>query len=237
MNDILVIPDVHGRTFWKEAVAKYPGIDTIFLGDYVDPYPREEIRNFDVIINLQEIINYASEHPEVTLLLGNHDLHYLCNFGESCRLDQDNRYTIRQMLSENLHLFSIATVRHVNGKNVVFSHAPILTWWIEAVGETTDLEKLVANLNARLATILDEPEDVARYLGHISRQRGGWLTYGSPVWADVLDTNDFNLIPTADYSIFGHTQLRSDPIVRSRFACLDCRRAFRLTPTLHIEEL
>ncbi|MDE5880282.1 MAG: hypothetical protein K2H60_01000 [Muribaculaceae bacterium] len=42
-KDIIVIPDLHGRTFWKEAVEKYPDADTIFLGDYLDPYPNEGI--------------------------------------------------------------------------------------------------------------------------------------------------------------------------------------------------
>ena len=35
-NDILIIPDVHGREFWKEA-KDYPG-KIVFLGDYLDPY-------------------------------------------------------------------------------------------------------------------------------------------------------------------------------------------------------
>ena len=37
---ILVIPDVHGRTFWKEPVCKLiESVDkVIFLGDYLDPY-------------------------------------------------------------------------------------------------------------------------------------------------------------------------------------------------------
>ena len=37
-NDIIVIPDIHGRQFWCRAVELYPDADTIFLGDYHDPY-------------------------------------------------------------------------------------------------------------------------------------------------------------------------------------------------------
>ena len=44
MKRILVVPDVHGRLFWKEPVKKY--INTVdrvvFLGDYLDPYEGEE---------------------------------------------------------------------------------------------------------------------------------------------------------------------------------------------------
>ena len=42
-NDLIIIPDIHGRTFWKEAIQKYPNSKTIFLGDYLDPYPHEGI--------------------------------------------------------------------------------------------------------------------------------------------------------------------------------------------------
>ena len=37
MTKILVIPDVHGRTFWKESCNNWEG-KIIFLRDYQDPY-------------------------------------------------------------------------------------------------------------------------------------------------------------------------------------------------------
>ena len=43
---ILVVPDVHGRTFWKEPVGRLlESVDrVVFLGDYLDPY--EKHRSF-----------------------------------------------------------------------------------------------------------------------------------------------------------------------------------------------
>ena len=40
---ILVVPDVHGHTFWKEPVNKYiDQVDRIvFLEDYLDPFRYE----------------------------------------------------------------------------------------------------------------------------------------------------------------------------------------------------
>lgn len=35
---MLIIPDVHGRIFWRKAVESYPDLPTVFLGDYLDPY-------------------------------------------------------------------------------------------------------------------------------------------------------------------------------------------------------
>ena len=36
---MIIIPDIHGHTFWKDAVAKRrEGEMVIFLGDYLDPH-------------------------------------------------------------------------------------------------------------------------------------------------------------------------------------------------------
>ena len=40
---LIIIPDVHGRDFWRKAVEDNPGAEFIFLGDYLDPYGFEEI--------------------------------------------------------------------------------------------------------------------------------------------------------------------------------------------------
>lgn len=154
--------------------------------------------------------------------MGEHDLHYLCVFKESCRLDFANSAKIHFLLMDNLWLFRIAALREVSGKNVVFTHAPILTDWIDTVEETTELPLLVNHLNATLGKLMKQPWKVEEY-----------LSYGSPIWADIREVND-NIIPTADFSIFAHTQLESAPIITDRWACLDCRRAFRLTPNFEI---
>lgn len=53
---ILVVPDVHGRTFWKKPVNKYiDQVDRIvFLGDYLDPY-RDEGEEHEVVIPIEDI--------------------------------------------------------------------------------------------------------------------------------------------------------------------------------------
>lgn len=42
-KQIIVVPDVHGRVFWKEPVREYLDVvdRIIFLGDYLDPYENE----------------------------------------------------------------------------------------------------------------------------------------------------------------------------------------------------
>lgn len=233
MSEILIIPDVHGRRFWREAVERYPQADTIFLGDYHDPYPQEGISEDESLENFRELVGYARAHPNCHLLLGNHDLHYLCDFGEACRQDFENSAAIVSLLKDNLDLFSIATLRDLGGKKVVFSHAPILRDWIEMVGETENVALLVNRLNRLLTTIVDKPWETEDMLGYISEYRGGYESVGSPVWADVREIDSHSLIPTADYSIFGHTQLRMASIT-AKWADLDSRKAYLIDEELDI---
>ena len=115
---VILIPYLHGRRFWKEAVAKADS-DTriIFLGDYTDPYGFEEITPQEAFENFKEVLEYAHRHPNVELLLGNHDCGYL--FGEevcSCRTDEDRYVEIRQLFLDNLDRFKFCTEVMAGGK-------------------------------------------------------------------------------------------------------------------------
>ena len=50
---MIIIPDVHGRSFWKEYVKGHEEEDIIFLGDYLDPYGYEGIHCKDAIENFR----------------------------------------------------------------------------------------------------------------------------------------------------------------------------------------
>ena len=68
---ILIVPDTHGRDFWKVPnIEEYDKI--IFLGDYLDHYPDESTHEHD-IENFKDIIEFKKKYPDkVILLLGNH---------------------------------------------------------------------------------------------------------------------------------------------------------------------
>lgn len=233
MQNILVIPDVHGRSFWKEAVERHPNADTIFLGDYHDPYTYEGISEEKSLENFCEIVNYARNHPNVHLLLGNHDLHYLCCFGEACRLDYKNSLAIHSLICDNIYLFRLMEYRVVADKTVVFTHAPILKEWLDMIEETDNIPLLSNNLNELLHSIIQDPFTTEKALGFISPYRGGIDTVGSPVWADMREIQNDNLLPTVDYNVFAHTQLK-DAMITDRWANLDSRQAFLLTPDLQL---
>ena len=225
---ILVVPDVHGRTFWKEAVEKHEKEcnKIIFLGDYLDPYPWEcitdGITRKTTIENFKEIIQHKKDNPDkVILLLGNHDLSYYDrNFKFRVRYDSSNAFKIKQNFSRNRGLFQLAYEIDLD-KHYLFTHAGVLKSWYERhkelIGDFT-----VDNLN-RLKTF----PDGIKVLCDISRERGGFGRIGSMVWSDIYeksDSEDFDGI----YQIFGHSQQESQPVITKTWACLDCRKAFIL---------
>ena len=77
MSNILVIPDVHGRNFWKEPCNNWEG-KIVFLGDYHDPYGEymdEEPNKDESLVNLEELTTFVENRrkiSDVICLLGNH---------------------------------------------------------------------------------------------------------------------------------------------------------------------
>lgn len=61
MKEIIAIPDIHGRTFWKSVKNDKSDSIIIFLGDYLDPYPHENITFEDALANFEEIIDFAKD--------------------------------------------------------------------------------------------------------------------------------------------------------------------------------
>ena len=60
-QNILIIPDVHGRSFWKTALDSGRYSKVIFLGDYVDPYEVEGIDNLTALSNFKDIDTTSPE--------------------------------------------------------------------------------------------------------------------------------------------------------------------------------
>ena len=128
----LIIPDVHGREFWREPVKEVlekTNARVVFLGDYLDPYPNDFDHNHyknQAIDVFNEIINLKKENKDrITLLLGNHDLGYrfdlyICD----CRTDYHNYERIRNLFIENKNIFQLADEEYVAGKHYMTSLNP-----------------------------------------------------------------------------------------------------------------
>ena len=233
LKKVLIIPDVHGRDFWKEPcredkIGKYDKI--IFLGDYVDPYEDEGLHSKDGVSMLKEIIDFKKAHEDkVVLLLGNHDLHYIYDdIEKSSRYDGIFANEIRLIFNENMDLFQLAFECEFGGKRHLFTHAGIMASWYERhkerIGELTadNLNKLLETRESRIPL-----NDVSPY-----RMFFPMYSSGSIIWSDVQerfrkrDNGEIDGI----MQTFGHTRMRKGGFIdQKNWACLDCQEAFSFT--------
>ncbi len=230
---MIIIPDIHGRKFWKKAVKKHEDEEIVFLGDYCDPYPKEgihkDLKNFD------EIIAFKKKHPKnVTLLIGNHDQQYFIYGSCYCgRRSYFNERSYYQRFNENRELFQLCLEKEINGKKYLFSHAGVLRGWKELRLPDVSDDKVAMYLN----NAYEVNDDRLGYiLSDISYKRRGNELYGSVTWADVSE-HFLEKQPIAAYQIFGHSQMNEYPIITKNFADLDVRRAFILNDKGEILEM
>lgn len=144
-KQILIIPDVHGRTFWKEAINKFPNnefpnMEIIFLGDYLDPYTGyEDINKEQAYDNFKEIIEVAQNDKRITLLIGNHDWHYFV-YLDDCRIDKLRERNIEKIFIDNIQLFRLSKTIEINNHKYVFSHAGITYDWLNTIRDSAKHE-------------------------------------------------------------------------------------------------
>lgn len=230
---MLIIPDVHGRTFWRNAVGSYPDLPTVFLGDYLDPYTHYDgILPSEALVEFKVILEFKRQNKKrVTLLLGNHDVHYFGAKLNSSRKDWINQEKIEKLLVKNLSLFELTKLVRVGDKQYLFSHAGIIPEWLKLhfpALDMSNIENLSSFLNDQVNDLDAFKKFVSEALMDISASRWGYAKYPSMVWADVEDHQyQKRRLPNA-YQIFGHTQQELNPIIAEHYACLDCRKAFLL---------
>lgn len=210
MSKLLIVPDVHGRTFWRKAKEMISSVDkVVFLGDYLDPYPSEGITKEQAVEEFKDIIQFKKDNMDkVVLLLGNHDGAYAYNFGSASRYDYKNEDTIKELFNNNIELFQL----HYLHNKYLFSHAGITNSWLSKY------------FNVSIDEFFSLPEsEIIPKLWICSRMRGGYDNTGSIIWSDVREEDR----ESTYYQIFGHTQLKSE-IITDTYACLDCRKCFTL---------
>lgn len=210
----VIIPDVHGRDFWKKAIPlQNSETELVFLGDYFDPYditPSQAIHNFDEMVATLDL-------EGCEFLIGNHDAHYLWDtFPKASRYSEQYAEDIKKRLlklknNHDVWDYTWFTINHVS---YLLTHAGVNKAWLDRHTDLWNLDKLG----------LFGTNDMERIFasGEVGKLRGGWYKTGGYMWADVheMDTPD---IPY--YQIFGHTQL-TEPIIKDKWACLDCQRIF-----------
>lgn len=233
INRILIIPDIHGRTFWKETIDLWDEVEkVVFLGDYLDPYDWERIKWEDAWSNFMEIVEARKARPgKVVLLMGNHDYHYA--FSEilgmkGSRYNWDAAPKVTKFFLNNLGLFDFAwSYKNNDGLIYLFTHAGIVPGWLKDNDLKAPASERVASW---LNNFVANPITHLPMMWDVSRERGGYARHGSPIWADHEEHywNDWR--KGKIYQVFGHSQDCSHWMAGDTAACLDCRRPFILLP-------
>ena len=241
MEEMLIIPDVHGRTFWKEPCENWKG-KIIFLGDYFDPYPQELITDEMAYINAIELFSFIEKNSDrVIALLGNHDLHYLSSdFAESTRYSFEYAPKIRELFNKYIKYFRLA----YETNNILFTHAGITESWGAAFENSefnNPTKPISENLNYLLKKLLEGDYNAISLLSWVGRTRGGWNLSGSCVWADIIETLYCNKYNPDITQIVGHSQVKeiftTDELKKlagitnydNSFIYTDCHKACILT--------
>jgi predicted phosphodiesterase len=226
-NKIVIVPDVHGRTFWRSVLKNKSDI-IVFLGDYCDPYPQEKITDVDALRELRDIVEFKKANKNrVILLYGNHDLGQgdtvfpKCRCGTPMTQRKFNEYFVNQK-----ELFQITWQCKQNDIDYLFTHAALTQRWIDQNDET--LSKYLfykeSSWADRLGVLFDHHPKLFAQPG---RSRGGYEPSGSPVWADVEDRIWGKGVGV--FNIFAHNRSQRPYIdYEKQFAMLDCQKIFIL---------
>jgi len=222
-KEILIVPDVHGRDFWLPAL-EYQG-EVIFLGDYVDPYPQEKITDEDAYQCFLKIVRFKQQNPErVTLLIGNHEMHYYEQRFSAGRFSKEYYPKFNEILTgeETKGLFQLC--KQVD--NYLFIHAGVTKDWYDRHYEK--FKALGSTLEEQLNAIFFQ----RMYIFHEAawKYRGGLDDTGSPLWADYREFDDEKeRFAPGIIQIIGHTQRKEDdPIITDSYYLLDNRRLYLL---------
>ena len=248
-KQVLVVPDVHGETFWKKPAQKYiDQVDRIiFLGDYLDPYTDDgSVYDPDEVYNnMMEIVDLKRKNKnKVILLIGNHDFHYYSKrtlgLAKASRCDLGNWRRYNQIYNEYEDMFKIAHVEEVRGITYLFSHAGLTTYWINKVNsllwKLNDRDINVADklMIDRINQLLSDFEGqnllavVGRYRSFLGEKTG------SVLWADV-EEHAFPDAPKAYglnkvFQVFGHSRLNDeyDKVEFDNLVLIDSQQCFMI---------
>jgi hypothetical protein len=196
----------------------------IFLGDYTDPYPAEGITDEDAWQNMLRIVEFKQQNPDrVTLLAGNHELHYYNRKFQAGRFSEEYYEKYHEILTGQATAGLFQLCRKI--ERYLLIHAGITKGWYDLHKEEflplgNDLETQLNCLFVQKISAFDEA----------SFERGGWDNYGSPLWADIYEYYDEAEPFDKDIiQIIGHTQLKTDgPFVKNNVRLIDNRKLYLL---------
>ena len=240
-NKVYIIPDVHCRSFYKP-VLQIKDSPIVFLGDYMDPYRFEGTNDEEGIANLEEIFEFAKSNNNVTLLAGNHDCSWIWSRMDFERTSVIKYYgELHRLYRDNISLLKTSHIID----NVLFTHAGINNYWIEAVNTVyypdsdfkLDKKNVLDWIGNEWLNELKRDTAIRDYGYYVlqspifwcSWSRGGIDPAAGLFWRDHYDDDDY---PIEDFytQIYGHTRTEEIGMLRKSQIgwCLDSRAIFEL---------
>lgn len=225
---MLIVPDVHGRSFWKDAVYSHPDIPVVFLGDYLDQYGEEHITDEIAFSVLREIIALKRSRPEsVHVLLGNHDMAYVDSRITCGRHKWLDEFDVKRIYKDAEDCFDLAYDQVIGRKRFLFSHAGISRGWLSLHKEMIQGMPFCAALFDLMYKTPDLRDIIIDALTDVSMIRWGQSRFGSMIWADVHEMMHPEMQIPGFVQVFGHSQQEKEPCcLKDHAYCVDCRRVF-----------
>jgi hypothetical protein len=192
----IFLGDTHGRSLWKDIIAKETPDRVVFIGDYFDSF---DIGSAEQQFNFKEIIEFKeSAQYEVIMLIGNHDYHYYPGGETYSGYQHGAAPIIRQLLEDNKHHLQMC----YQLDNILCSHAGIGHNW------------LVEQEKYESGSIADFVNDIWNYKPN-RFMFYGFDPYGdnktqTPIWIrpmSLLSGNKETFLKTDYIQIAGHTQV------------------------------
>ncbi len=225
---ILVVPDIHGRTSWRQPVGNFlreaSGNDrVVFLGDYNDSFT---VPNSVMLDNFIDVLLLKEQKPgRVVLLLGNHCLPYLFHPSFRCSgFRSDLAPALHVLFKKHQHFFQVA----YQAGPYLFTHAGVSEMWLEVnrlairvlCGAYATIDSLETTLNQLLTS-----EQGRQLLWQVSAYNGGRDRVDGPLWVRPLHLRR-GLLPGL-IQVVGHTHVRSieqevDENTQTGFILTDC---------------
>lgn len=217
MSKILVIPDVHGTSCWKQAkqIVKDQHVDYIVgLGDWVDSWENEWPEQGE---NLKEGLDWFREDPEHRFFcIGNHDFSYITNTWQGHKVS-GHQYVhadeIKAILEDNKDIIHYC----IELDGWVFSHAGISRIWVDNYLKPIlhfiyDTDKKAwdeKDFDVKLVdkTLIENATSFER-LNELIDWHGVWSGTGDEVEQGLLWIRPRALISNMKYSkqVVGHTE-------------------------------
>jgi predicted MPP superfamily phosphohydrolase len=191
----VILGDIHGRDCWKQIVANEAPDRVVFIGDYFDSY--DDYTAAEQMHNFQEIIDWKkSGQCGVTMLIGNHDYHYMSGVTERYSGYQYGpSFAIQRLLDDNKEHLQMCYQMGI----FVFSHAGISADWLKNNGWNGEYVSEFIN-------------DMWKYKPNAFKFTGrdpyGDSVESSPIWIrpKSLQNSNYDILRSHYIQVVGHTQ-------------------------------